>query len=670
MREVRTRRGMMRGFLPVNHDEMRALGWEQPDFLYVSGDAYVDHPSFGHAIISRVLESKGFKVAMLPQPDWADAGTFLEFGAPRLGILVTAGVVDSMVNHYTASKKIRNQDSYSPGGKAGLRPDRAIITYCNRLRSVFKNLPIIIGGVEAGLRRFAHYDYWDNKVRRSVLVDSAADILVFGMGESAICAVADRLNSGERAFEIKNVRGTMYIERDGTGAALSRHADCVVLPSYYEVASDKKAYAEAFMAIDGEQDPVRGRPLCQDQGGGMLVVQNLPSEPLATGELDRVYSLLYQRSWHPMYDKDGGVPALEEVKFSITSHRGCFGGCSFCAINLHQGRMVQKRSEKSILREVETIKYDPGFKGYIHDVGGPSANFRNPSCKGQRKRGVCRDKQCLYPTPCKNLETGHGEYLELLRKIGEAEGIKKVFVRSGLRFDYILLDGDDVFLTELCRSHVSGQLKVAPEHVSPGVLRCMGKPGKEAYEAFSAKFDRINKALGKKQFLVPYLISGHPGCGLKDAVMLAEYMRDKRFSPEQVQDFYPTPGTLSTCMYCTGLDPRTMKRVHVPDWEEKAMQRALLQYRKPENKDKAIKALMKAGRGDLIGYGPKCLVRPSAKRHDGPGVKRYDRLGVKRHEPQRTVGLSAKRREPQHLVGPSAKRRKKPGAKPHSRKPG
>ena len=607
-------------FLPVNKSDMVKRGWDALDFLLISGDAYVDHPSFGHAVISRVLESEGYRVGVLAQPDWTDSGAFLALGEPRLAVLVTSGVVDSMVNHYTAAKKRRGEDSYSPGGAAGRRPDRALITYCNRLRSVMRGIPVIIGGVEAGLRIFAHYDYWDDYVRRSVLADSGADILVYGMGESAIIEIARRLAAGEPVGAINDVRGTAYIvtekklaDRVAAGEGEKRpdggKMRYIGLPPYNEAARAKKTYAEAVNAERGEQDPASGNILYQ-RDGRSVVVKNPPSAPLSRDELDRIYELPYERAWHPSYAAAGGVPALNEVKFSVTSHRGCFGGCSFCAINLHQGRIIQQRSERSVIREIELLTRLEDFKGYIHDVGGPSANMHEKPCAKQTGGGACKSGSCLYPRPCKNLNADHTGYLNLLRAARRVPGVKKVFVRSGVRYDFIMLDRSRIFLKELCEFHISGQLKVAPEHISENVLALMGKPGIRTYEAFAAEFLKINMALGKKQYLVPYLISGHPGSLLSDAVELAEYLCKKKISPEQVQDFYPTPGTLSACMYYTGINPLTMKRVHIPSGEEKAMQRALLQYRKPENRDLVIKALRLTGRADLIGYGPDCLVRP------------------------------------------------------------
>ena len=624
-------------FLPINKEDMKRLGWDAPDFLLVSGDAYVDHPSFGHAIISRVLEAEGFRVAILAQPDWTGTAGFLSLGKPKLGVLVAPGVVDSMVNHYTAAKKRRGEDSYSPGGAAGRRPDRALITYCNRIRSAMRGIPLIIGGVEAGLRTFAHYDYWDDYVRRSVLIDSGADLLVYGMGEAAIAEVARRLRDGEAVGDIKDVDGTAYVDSEN-GFAARRAAEAetlkpdgsklkfVELPPYEDVSRAKKTYAEAFLAEYREQDPIRGNVVFQRHGAS-VVVKNPPSAPMSSEALDRVYALPYERAWHPSYDAAGGVPALEEVRFSVTSHRGCFGGCSFCAINLHQGRIVQKRSLRSIVGEVELLARSPGFKGYIHDIGGPSANLRDAACNKQLRLGTCRDRRCLGQKPCKNLEVSHRDYLNVLRCARRVPGVKKVFIRSGVRYDYIMLDRDSSFIKEMCEHHVSGQLKVAPEHVSKGVLALMGKPCADVFEAFSTAFLKENIRLNLKQYLVPYLISGHPGTLLSDAVELAEYLCRKNIHPEQVQDFYPTPGTLSTCMYYTGIDPMTMKKVHIPEGEEKAMQRALLQFRRPENRGYVLNALHLTGRTDLIGYGKGCLARPEREFGNGKGGARDKQAG-------------------------------------------
>lgn len=592
-------------FLPITPGDMHSRGIETPDFVYVIGDAYVDHPSFGAAIVSRVLESAGYSVCIIAQPDWHSCEDFKRFGRPRLGFLVTSGNIDSMVNHYTAAKKRRNTDFYSPGGKAGCRPDRAVIVYCNRIREAYgRDVPVIIGGIEASLRRFAHYDYWSDRVRRSILIDSGADLLIFGMGEHQIVEIADMLNAGVPVGDLKFTDGTVYLESDKN----TLPENTVIVNSYDEVSSDKTAYAEAFLKQSAEQDAVRGKPVAQ-LDRDFYVVQNPPSMPLTTQELDDVYMLPYARDYHPIYKSQGGVPAISEVKFSLTSCRGCFGGCSFCALTFHQGRTITSRSHESLLAEAEMLTKLPGFKGNIHDVGGPTANFRAPSCKRQLTHGVCKNRQCLFPTPCKNLEVSHSDYLSLLRKLRKINGVKKVFVRSGIRYDYLLYDNDESFFTELCKYHISGQLKVAPEHISDHVLKYMGKPGQSVYEKFSDKFYEINERLGKKQFLVPYLMSSHPGSRIKDAVYLAEFLRDKHMNPEQVQDFYPTPGSLSTCMYYTGIDPRIMKEVYVPkSYEEKQMQRALLQYKRPENHNLVRKALIIAERTDLIGSGPKCLI--------------------------------------------------------------
>lgn len=591
---------------------------DQFDFIYISGDAYVDHPSFGVAIITRLLESRGYKVGIIPQPDWRSADAFKVLGKPRLAFLVSSGNIDSMVNHYTAAKRRRREELYSPGGAAGKRPDRAVTVYCNRLREAYKDVPIIIGGIEASLRRFAHYDYWDDDVRRSILFDSRADLLVYGMGEKPIVQIAEALDSGIDIKYITYVNGTAYVTSE-----LDVIPDSIVIPSYEEIKSSRRKYAEAFMVQYREQDYHAGKTIVQPHGDRFLV-QNPPPRFLTELELDDIYSLPFTRQYHPMYEKMGGVPALKEVKFSIISQRGCFGGCSFCALNFHQGRVVQSRSHESILGEARAITQDPEFKGYIHDVGGPTANFRQAACDKQLKEGVCTDRQCMFPSPCKRLKVDHKDYVALLRKLRSLPGVKKVFIRSGLRYDYIMADTDDVFLTELCEHHISGQLKVAPEHVSDKVLRYMGKPGRDVYEKFVGKYYRTNIKLGKEQYLVPYLMSSHPGSDLQAAVELAEYVRDMGYNPEQVQDFYPTPGTLSTCMYYTELDPRTMKPVYVPKTpEEKAMQRALIQYRDPKNYDLVYKALVKAGREDLIGYDKKCLIKPpryAGRRHERKGT--------------------------------------------------
>ncbi len=599
-------------YLPISKQDMMDRGWDELDFIIVTGDAYVDHHSFGTAIISRVLENAGYKVGIIPQPNWKSTEDFMKLGTPRLGFLVNAGNMDSMVNHYTVSKKQREKDFYSPGGQRGLRPDRTTIVYCNRIREAYKNVPIIIGGIEASLRRFAHYDYWSDKVRKSILIDSGADLLVYGMSEKQIIEVANNLNDGLEVQYIRHIPGTCYMVED-----LENVYDYIKIPSYKEVCEDKHKYAMAFKMQYEEQDPIRGKTIVQKHVNTYLV-QNKPEMPLTREELDKVYALPYQKNYHPIYEKLGGIPAIEEVKFSIVSSRGCFGNCSFCAIAFHQGRIVQSRSQESIVEEAKEITNLKDFKGYIHDVGGPTANFRKPACEKQLKVGACKNKQCLHPSPCKNLDVDHKEYLGLLRKLRKLPKIKKVFVRSGLRYDYIMADKEEVFFKELIEHHVSGQLKVAPEHVSPNVLKFMGKPAGKTYDRFVDKFYKINERMGLKQYIIPYLMSSHPGSTLETAIELAEYLRDIHYQPEQVQDFYPTPGTLSTTMFYTGIDPLTMKEVYVPkSKKEKAMQRALLQYRNPKNYDLVYTALMEANRKDLIGFGPKCLIKPKEKRNDG-----------------------------------------------------
>lgn len=598
----------MPDFLPVSIDDMKKRGWNELDFILVSGDAYVDHPSFGHAIISRVLEGIGFKVGIIPQPNWKTKDDFMRLGKPRLAFLVSSGNIDSMVNHYTASKKKRNDDLYSPGGKGGYRPDRADIVYCNKIREAYGNIPIIIGGVEGSLRRFAHYDYWDDKVRNSILVDSSANLLIYGMGEKPIIEVASLLNYGESINEIRNVKGTCYMADDTTSVN-----DFIELPSFEAVTKSKKEYAKAFKIQYEEQDPIRGNYLVQKHGVKYLI-QNPPAMFMKTEELDNVYKLPYTREYHPMYKEMGGIPALTEVEFSITAHRGCFGGCAFCAIHSHQGRIIQSRSDQSILAEATLLTRLPNFKGYIHDVGGPTANFRKPSCKKQLKHGVCKNRQCLFPEPCPNLEVDHREYSNLLRKLRKIEKVKKVFIRSGIRYDYLMCDKHMDFFYDLVKNHVSGQLKVAPEHISRKVLRYMGKPNKQIYDKFKDKYNEINKKFKLNQFLVPYLMSSHPGSDLYSAIELAEYIRDMKYNPEQVQDFYPTPGSLSTAMYFTEIDPLTGEKVYVAKtYEEKAMQRALLQFRNPKNYDLVLKALKLAHREDLIGFGSKCLIKPRSE---------------------------------------------------------
>lgn len=598
-------------FLPISKADMEERGWEQCDFIIVTGDAYVDHHSFGTAVISRVLEHAGYKVGIIAQPDWHSTNDFMKLGRPRLAFLVNAGNMDSMVNHYTVSKRVREKDLYSPGGKMGLRPDRATIVYCNKIREAYKNINICIGGVEASLRRFAHYDYWSDKVRKSILTDSGADLLIYGMSEKQIVEVAHYLNEGFDAKYIRHVPGTCYLA-DSLDEIYEEH---IVIPSYKEVSTDKIKYCEAFKITYQEQDPMRGRTIVQDQGDKFLVV-NKPEVILNREELDAVYDLPFTKEYHPSYEAMGGIPALEEVKFSIVGSRGCFGNCSFCAITFHQGRAVQSRSKESIVKEAKEMTEMKDFKGYIHDVGGPTANFRKPACKHQLTIGACKTKQCLSPGVCKNMEVDHKEFIDVLRSVRSLPKIKKVFVRSGIRYDYVMADKDDTFFKELVEHHVSGQLKVAPEHVSEKVLKHMGKPAGRTYEDFRQKFFRITEKLGKKQYIIPYLMSSHPGSTLNEAIELAEYLRDIKYQPEQVQDFYPTPGTLSTTIFYTGLDPITMKPVYVPkSKEEKAMQRALLQFSNPKNYNIVYDALMKAGREDLIGNGPKCLIKSKEQRY-------------------------------------------------------
>lgn len=595
-------------FLPVSKEDMLERGWYYCDFICVTGDAYVDHPSFGIAIISRVLEAEGFKVGIIAQPDMKNPDAFKALGRPRYGFFVTSGNIDSMVAHYSVAKRPRKTDFYSPGGKVGGRPDRAVIAYTKRIKENYPDLPVIIGGLEASLRRFAHYDYWDDAVRRSILFDSGADMISYGMGERQTVEIAKRLKKGEKPSEMTDIRGTCFI--CGADFVKAHEDEAVICPSFEEVKSDKKAYAVSCRIQYDNQDAVTGRPIAQACGGRYLW-QNAPSLPLETAELDRVYKLPYERYYHPMYEKVGGVPAIEEVEFSIAHNRGCFGACNFCSIAFHQGRRVTARSEESVIEEAKKLTESPHFKGYIHDIGGPTANFRQPSCKKQIQHGLCPGRKCLAPRPCSNLEVSHKEYLDLLRKVRSLPGVKKVFIRSGLRYDYIMADKDDAFFKELVKHHVSGQLKVAPEHCVASVLDKMGKPHIENYLEFSRKFYQITKQIGKKQYLVPYLMSSHPGSTLKDAVELALFLKRENIRPEQVQDFYPTPGTISTCMFYTGIDPFTMKPVYVPrDPHEKALQRALLQYFMPKNQALVIEALKKAGRQDLIGYGRECLVRP------------------------------------------------------------
>lgn len=597
---------MKGNFLPITREEMKERGWDQVDFVYVSGDAYVDHPSFGHAIITRLLESRGYRVGIIAQPDWRKPESVQVFGEPRLGFLVSAGNMDSMVNHYSVSKKRRKTDAYTPGGEMGKRPDYACVVYGNLIRQTYKKTPIILGGIEASLRRMAHYDYWSDKLKRSVLLDSGADVISYGMGEHSIIELAEALDAGIPVEDITYIAGTVVKTK-----SLDSIYDAEILPSFEDLKADKMNYARSFYTQYLNTDAFNGKRLVEPYSEHLYVVQNPPATPLTQMEMDDVYSLPYQRTYHPSYEAKGGVPAIKEIKFSLISNRGCFGGCSFCALTFHQGRIVQVRSHESLIEEAKEITKDKDFKGYIHDVGGPTANFRHPSCKKQMEHGVCKTRQCLFPSPCKNLDADHRDYVSLLRKLRDIPKVKKVFIRSGIRFDYLLADKKQEFLRELCEYHVSGQLKVAPEHVAGPVLSLMGKPEHKVYEEFTRQFYKMNEKIGKEQYLVPYLMSSHPGSTLKEAVELAEYCRDLGYMPEQVQDFYPTPSTLSTCMYYTGYDPRTMEKVYVPtNPHEKAMQRALIQYRNPKNYDLVLEALRLAGRTDLIGFDKKCLIRP------------------------------------------------------------
>lgn len=600
----------MNDFLPTTYDEMKKRGWDEVDFVYVNGDAYVDHPSFGASIITRVLESRGFKVGFLAQPDWHSKEAFMRFSRPKYGFFVSSGNIDSMVAHYTAAKKKRSSDAYSPGGKAGLRPDRAVIVYCNRIREAYGDIPIIIGGLEASLRRFAHYDYWDDKIRKSIIFDSQADLISYGMGEKQTIEIAERLKSGEPISSLRDIRGTCYV--CDTSETPLYGAEC---PSYENVCESKKEYAISCRIQQDEQDHIRGKLIKQKHGKKMLI-QNPPMPPLTTDELDWVYSLPYMRTYHPSYEKDGGVPGIEEVRFSIAHNRGCFGACNFCSIAFHQGRFVTSRSHESVIEEAKKLTALPDFKGYIHDIGGPTANFRFPSCEKQLKAGLCKGKKCLAPKACPALIADHDDYLSLLREVRKLPGIKKVFIRSGIRYDYMLKDKSDEFFKELVKYHVSGQLKVAPEHCSAAVLDKMGKPHIEAYIEFSKRYFELSKSNNKQQYLVPYLMSSHPGSTLDDAIELALFLKKRSIRPEQVQDFYPTPGTISTCMFYTGLDPYTMKEVYVAKTpQEKAMQRALLQYYDPSKRDLIEKALKIAGRYDLIGNSQNCLIKPNFNRN-------------------------------------------------------
>ena len=636
-------------FLPITRKEMEDRGISQPDFVYVIGDAYVDHPSFGHAIISRILENHGYSVCIISQPDWKNPKSIDVFGRPRLGFLVSGGNMDSMVNHYSVTHHRRKTDSFTPGGIMGKRPDYATIVYCNLIRQTYKDVPILIGGIEASLRRLGHYDYWSNTMKRSILLDSQADLLMYGMGEKSIVEIAEALNAGMDVQDITYIDGTVFKTKE-----LDESLPTIVLPSFEEIQKNKRTYAESFKLQYGNCDPFTAKRLAE-RYGKEYVVQNPPQKPLTTEEMDAVYALPYNRAYHPSYEKLGGVPAIEEVKFSLVSNRGCFGACSFCALTFHQGRIVQVRSHENILEEAEKMVKDPDFKGYIHDVGGPTANFRHPACEKQMTKGACGGRQCLYPTPCKNVNADHSDYVALLRKLRKIPGVKKVFVRSGIRFDYLLADKKDTFIRELVQYHISGQLKVAPEHVSDAVLCRMGKPRNAVYNQFVSKYFALNKQYNMNQFLVPYLMSSHPGSTMKEAVELAEYIRDMGYNPEQVQDFYPTPSTLSTVMYYTGLDPRTMEKVYVPtDPHEKAMQRALIQYRNPKNYYLVREALIAAHREDLIGSGPKCLIRAIPPKAGG----------------YTSVGKAAAKSAKPHPQGQRADRRSaKPFSPKQSRKP-
>lgn len=605
---------------------MLERGWDRVDFAYVTGDAYVDHPSFGTAVISRVLESRGYRVGIISQPDWRDPESIAVFGEPRLGFLVSAGNMDSMVNHYSVSRKRRRTDAYTPGGGTGKRPDYACVVYGNLIRQTYKKTPVILGGIEASLRRLAHYDYWSDRLKRSVLLDSGADIISYGMGERSIVEIADALDAGIPVNELTYIDGTVVKVKDR-----DRIYDAVYLPSFEEIRAEKKAYARSFYTQYLNTDARNAKRLAEPYQDHLYVVQNPPAMPLDTAEMDDVYDLPYTRTYHPDYEEKGGVPAISEIRFSLISSRGCFGGCSFCALTFHQGRTVQVRSHASLLKEAEGFTREPDFKGYIHDVGGPTADFRHPSCKKQLEHGVCKERQCLFPKPCRNLDADHSDYVSLLKKLRDIPGVKKVFIRSGIRFDYLLADKRREFLEELCRYHVSGQLKVAPEHVAPEVLRRMGKPEHRVYEQFTREFEKMNRRIGKEQYLVPYLMSSHPGCTMTEAVRLAEYCRDLGYMPEQVQDFYPTPSTLSTCMFYTGLDPRTMEPVYVPrSPHEKALQRALIQYRDPKLYDLVCEALQRAGRMDLVGYGEKCLIRPRR-------TAKHETQKPKKKKPKKTI---------------------------------
>ncbi|MBR2257321.1 MAG: YgiQ family radical SAM protein [Blautia sp.] len=624
-------------FLPITRQDMKRRHWEEADFVYISGDAYVDHSSYGTAIISRLLERYGYRIAVIPQPDWKDEASIQVFGRPKLGFLVSAGNMDSMVNHYTVSKKRRSEDAYSPGGRIGLRPDRACIVYSNLIRRVYKDIPIILGGIEASLRRLAHYDYWEDRLRRSILLDSGADLVSYGMGERSVLAIAEALQAGIPIKELTYIAGTVYKCHD-----ISHVQDPVILPSYDEMTDCSRRYADSFAIQYIHTDPFTARPLVESYGGHGYVVQNPPSKPLSMQEMDDVYALPFTGEAHPVYAAEGGVPSLSEVRFSLTSCRGCYGGCSFCALTFHEGRIVQCRSHASIIEEAKRMTQSADFKGYIHDVGGPTADFRGPSCDKQLKKGVCPNRQCLFPEPCPNLKVDHKDYLSLLRKLRSLPGVKKVFVRSGIRFDYCMADPDPRFLNELAAYHVSGQLRVAPEHVSDRVLTLMGKPPHRVYLAFTKAFEKATKRAGKEQYAVPYFMSSHPGCGIREAIELAEYIRDLGYMPEQVQDFYPTPSTLSTCMYFTGIHPLTGEKVYTAKAPgEKAIQRALMQYRRPEMRELVLEGLRRAHRMDLVGYGPKCLLRPEKTEkktsRSGAGKDRGSQTKSRRNKDQHTA---------------------------------
>ncbi|MBR0429743.1 MAG: YgiQ family radical SAM protein [Lachnospiraceae bacterium] len=627
-------------FLPMNKKEMLARGWEQVDFVYVCGDAYVDHPSFGAAIITRLLESRGYKIGFIAQPNWKDDGSIAIFGEPRLGFFVSSGNMDSMVNHYTVAKKHRGTDAFSPGGKMGLRPDRAVTVYCNLIRRTYKDTPIIIGGLEASLRRMAHYDYWSNSVRRSLLLESGADLISYGMGEHSVVEIAEALDSGLDVRDITYIDGTVFKTKNPDIIY-----DAIQLPDFEEITADKRKYAESFKIQYENTDPFQGKRLYETYGGKTFVVQNPPAKPLTQMEMDDIYALPYMRAYHPSYEKLGGIPALTEIKFSLTSNRGCYGECNFCALTMHEGRIVQCRSQESIIEEAKTMIEDRDFKGYIHDVGGPTAEFRRPACDKQMKVGACKNKRCLFPKPCSNLVVDHSDYLKLLRRLRELPKVKKVFVRSGFRYDYLVADPNKTFLKELCEHHISGQLRVAPEHISDNVLKNMGKPGVEVYNAFLKEFEKINSKTGKEQYIVPYLMSSHPGSRLEDAIALAEYLRDHHIHPDQVQDFYPTPGTVSTTMYYTGIHPLTGEKVFVEtNPHEKALQRALIQYKKPENYDLVKEALLKAHREDLIGFDKQCLIPPRKMKENfsHPNKKKNTKKAEKR--PSNKNGNTKKKR--------------------------